>query len=401
MNKAAAVRSQARRAALVKRAGVLDRLAGVGARYKELLAGNSPLMGTYRWGKQAVNALSSLEDGVSPAAERLMYMWGVLKSNSPLGSELRKIYATRAGTGVAGIAGLKALLGGSGEKKVAKKAEAGDFTAARRNTMRKMAAVRSQARRAALTKAAEATFARGFRKAAEIADVDHVALCKQAAPGLTEQLIATLDPDYVGRGSATYLKLVDPANVGAAAGIAGGAGLLGDALLPGENKSKKRRIASGVAGAGLLGGGAYLAANDTARNAVRRAVLSTLGRVVEPFRKKMAEDRGASRRALLKAAADHSFGNRVSEWAGFLANPEILATLGGALTLPAGGVGIIPAAVAGGVGRVVGPLLALIKKQRSRADQQAYDSSSHVLKNLLLPGAGSYNMFKRLGHADA
>jgi hypothetical protein len=248
--------------------------------------------------------------------------------------------------------------------------------------MNKVAAMHSQARRAALTKAA-----------AEAAQV------KQAAPSLTEQLIARLDPDYVGRGSAAYLKLVDPANVGAAAGIAGGAGLLGDALLPGD-KSKKRRIASGVAGAGLLGGGAYLAANDKARNAVRKAILGTLGRVAEPFRTKMAEDRGASRRAFLKAAADHSFGNRVSEWAGFAANPEILGTLGGALTLPVGGIGAIPAAAAGGIGRIVGPLLALIKKQRSLADQRAYDSSSHVLKNLLLPGAGSYNMFKRLGHAD-
>lgn len=264
---------------------------------------------------------------------------------------------------------------------------------------------RSQARRAALVKSAKATatqdaYMAGFCKAAEALGVDPVALCKQATPALTEQLIAKLDPDYIGRGSAAYLKLVDPANVGAAAGIAGGAGLLGDALLPGEGKSKKRRIASGVAGAGLLGGGAYLASNDKARNAVRKAVLGTLGRAVEPFRKKMAEDRGATRRAFLKAAADHSFGNRVSEWAGFAANPEILATLGGALTLPAGGVGAIPAAAAGGVGRIVGPLLALVKKQRSLADQRAYDSSSHVLKNLLLPGAGSYNMFKRLGHAD-
>ena len=240
--------------------------------------------------------------------------------------------------------------------------------------MNKTAAIRSQARRATLTKAAQ-------------------------VPAFTEQLIAKLDPDYVGRGSAAYLKMVDPANVGAAAGIAGGAGLLGDALLPG-NKSKKRRIASGVAGAGLLGGGAYLAANDKARNAVRKAILGTLGRAAEPFRKKMAEDRGAARRAFLKAAADHSFGNRVSEWAGFGANPEILAALGGALTLPVGGVGAIPAAVAGGVGRIAGPLLALVKKQRSLADQRAYDSSSHILQNLLMPGAGSYNMFKRLGHAD-
>lgn len=240
--------------------------------------------------------------------------------------------------------------------------------------MDKTASMRSQARRAALTKAAQ-------------------------VPAITEQLIARLDPDYIGRGSAAYLKMVDPANVGAAAGIAGGAGLLGDALLPGA-KSKKRRIASGVAGAGLLGGGAYLAANDKARNAFRKAILGTLGRAAEPFRKKMAEDRCASRRAILKAAADHSFGNRVSEWAGFAANPEILAALGGALTLPAGGLGAIPAAAVGGVGRVVGPLLALIKKQRSLADQRAYDSDSHVLQNLLMPGAGSYNMLKRLGHAD-
>ena len=249
--------------------------------------------------------------------------------------------------------------------------------------MNKTAAIRSQARRATLTKAA-----------AELAGVDPGALCKQAAPALSEELIQRLDPHYLARGAAAYLKAVDPANVGAAAGIAGGAGLLGDAVLPGKGKSKTRRIASGVAGAGLLGGGAYLASNENARNAVRKAVLGTLGRAVEPFRTKMAEDRSMARRAFMKAAADHSFGNLASEVVGHTGgNAAILGTLG----LAAGPVGSLAGVMAGGLGVPLGGLLALIKRRRTAAEQVAYDSSSHILKNLLVPGAGSYNMWKRIG----
>jgi len=258
---------------------------------------------------------------------------------------------------------------------------------------------RSIDRRAALTKAAavdpaHAAFAAGFSKGAEALGVDPVALYKQAAPALSEELIQRLDPHYLARGTAAYLKAVDPANIGAAAGIAGGAGLLGDAVLPGKGKSKTRRIVSGVAGAGLLGGGAYLASNENARNAVRKAVLGTLGRAVEPFRTKMAEDRSTARRAFMKAAADHSFGNLASEVIGHTGgNAAILGTLG----LAAGPVGSLAGATAGGLGTPLGGLLALIKRRRTAAEQVAYDSNSHILKNLLVPGAGSYNMWKRIG----
>lgn len=258
---------------------------------------------------------------------------------------------------------------------------------------------RSIDRRAALTKAAavdpaKAAFAAGFSRGAEALGVDPGTLCKQAAPALSEELIQRLDPHYLARGTAAYLKAVDPANIGAAAGIAGGAGLLGAAVLPGKGKSKIRRIASGVAGAGLLGGGAYLASNENARNAVRKAVLGTLGRAVEPFRTKMAEDRSMARRAFMKAAADHSFGNLASEVVGHTGgNAAILGTLG----LAAGPIGSLAGATAGSLGTPLGGLLALIKRRRTAAEQVAYDSSSHILKNLLVPGAGSYNMWKRIG----
>lgn len=258
---------------------------------------------------------------------------------------------------------------------------------------------RSIDRRAALTKAAavdpaKAAFAAGFSRGAEALGVDPGTLCKQAAPALSEELIQRLDPHYLARGTAAYLKAVDPANIGAAAGIAGGAGLLGAAVLPGKGKSKIRRIASGVAGAGLLGGGAYLASNENARNAVRKAVLGTLGRAVEPFRTKMAEDRSMARRAFMKAAADHSFGNLASEVIGHTGgNAAVLGTLG----LAAGPVGSLAGVAAGSLGTPLGGLLALIKRRRTAAEQVAYDSSSHILKNLLVPGAGSYNMWKRIG----
>lgn len=96
----------------------------------------------------------------------------------------------------------------------------------------------------------------------------------------------------------------------------------------------------------------------------------------------------------VKSAADHSFGNLASEVIGHTGgNAAILGTLG----LAAGPVGVVAGTAAGGLGIPLGGLLALIKRRRTAAEQVAYDSNSHILKNLLVPGAGSYNMWKRIG----
>lgn len=144
-----------KKAASVKAAGALTTLARGLSRYKELLTGSGANLIPYRVQKGAISTAGELgklfgepNAAGDAAAARLKLALDTLRADGPVGSELRKVYATRAGTGIAGLAAVKALLGG-GEKKAAE---------------------------------AEAAFAEGFCKAAETAGVDPVALYKAAAP---------------------------------------------------------------------------------------------------------------------------------------------------------------------------------------------------------------------------
>ena len=117
---------------------------------------------------------------------------------------------------------------------------------------------------------------------------------------------------------------------------------------------------------------------------------------------KAAEIAGVDPGALAKAAAgssDYSTANAASEVAGFL-SPAALDVLG-RIALRRGRPGAAIAAAAGrgvtSLGNLVGTVTGLAKDTRSNAAQAAYDSERHILKNLL-PGVGGYNMWKRIGN---
>lgn len=204
-----------------------------GGRYRELLRGSSATLTPYRLAQQLTGGFGTLANrlGLARAGEtahaKLQLAVAALRGElgEPIAKELAKVYATRAGTGLAGVAGV----GLSG--RALHSALSGDKQ----------------------------------KKAAEA--------------GLSDSIVNKIDPKYQMRGAANYLRLVDPPNVASIAGIGAGAGLIGSALLPGEGKSRAGRIAKGLAGAGLVGGGLYLANNDKARNAVREAVLGLVGRL--------------------------------------------------------------------------------------------------------------------------
>lgn len=137
---------------LAKRAGVLDGLVRGIARYKELLTGNGSRLLPYKMQQQFLSMggeidkmFGSRSAAGDTASAKLRLLLNTLKADSEAGSELRKVYATRAGTGIAGALGLKALFGGKGD-----------------------------------SKKAEAAYLDGFCKAAEAAGVDPAALVKQA-----------------------------------------------------------------------------------------------------------------------------------------------------------------------------------------------------------------------------
>lgn len=123
--------------------------------------------------------------------------------------------------------------------------------------MDKVAAYRSIARRAFLTKAAAASTA-------------------SVTDALGRAIVNKL-PDE-GRGALMYHGLMDPGTLIPVLGIAGGAHQLTNVLDPDPEKSNTSRLVNGIAGLGLMAGGAYTFANDDARNAVRRAVYRLFGK---------------------------------------------------------------------------------------------------------------------------
>lgn len=205
-------------------------------------------------------------------------------------------------------------------------------------------------------------------------------LQKSAAPISDFQRAA----DTVG-GAYGYYRALDPANVAAASGVLGGGKLLFDAATGANTESGKGRVAKGILGTGLMGAGIYAGMNDNARNAIRRAVFEFIGKAV----------RNGKRRLGKTAADDSSATNAISEVAGHLTAPLTLGILGGLATKHP--VGLIAGQAIGHTGSAIGVLAALLKARRSAGAQRDYDSESHILRNLLVPGQGSYNMWKRIG----
>lgn len=171
---------------------------------------------------------------------------------------------------------------------------------------------------------------------------------------------------------------------------------LAQALTKEREAVAKTRILTGIGalGTGGAGYGVYNALQDGEKKAAEAAFIQGFC--------KAAEAAGVDPVALYKQAAgssDHSTANAVSEVAGFSV-PLLLNVLSRRSLLR----GRIPAAVAyghasrvAGLGNLGGAIAAAVKKSRTDAAQGAYDSKLHVLRNLI-PGAGSYNMFKRIGH---
>lgn len=130
-----------------------------GARYGELLRGSSDTLAPYQLAQELTHGFGAVgrKLGVVRPGEttlaKLQLAVAALRGElgEPVATELAKVYATRAGTGAAGV-GLSGL------------------------------ALHSALSGAEQKKAAEAAFAEGFCKAAEAAGVDPVALYKQAAP---------------------------------------------------------------------------------------------------------------------------------------------------------------------------------------------------------------------------
>lgn len=136
---------------------------------------------------------------------------------------------------------------------------------------------------------------------------------------------------------------------------------------------------------------------------------------------KVAEASGADPEALAKYALElkkkekpnYSFRNTATGLLGTLGTSTASSTVAGAglgalvgalsrgrinpasATEIGAGLGL----VGGHAANAGGGLAALFTKTRSKAEQAAYDREGHTLKNLLLPGYGTYNNFKRLGRA--
>lgn len=114
---------------------------------------------------------------------------------------------------------------------------------------------------------------------------------------------------------------------------------------------------------------------------------------------------GASRllRRLRNVANDTRGGegtaNLVGEHFGTATSILAAAALGGAATIPLGGIGAIPAGLAAaGISSLGGPLTALLTKTRDKKSQSEHDKDWH-LADWLVPGVAQYNYWKRVGRA--
>jgi hypothetical protein len=109
------------------------------------------------------------------------------------------------------------------------------------------------------------------------------------------------------------------------------------------------------------------------RNAYHESFVQTLGRLVKSAQ---------------YVPEDHSRMNLVTEAAGGVTAPLLLALLTKDKDLTKD---VTRGSLA------LASLGALLTRKRSRMDQAMEDAESHTLRNLLVPGVGSYSMFKRLG----
>lgn len=109
------------------------------------------------------------------------------------------------------------------------------------------------------------------------------------------------------------------------------------------------------------------------RDAYHKSFTQTLGRLVKSAQ---------------YAPEDHSRLNLVTEAAGGVTAPLLLALLTRDKQLTRD---VARSSVA------LAALGAMLTNKRTRMGQAMEDAESHALRNLLVPGVGSYSMFKRLG----
>lgn len=226
---------------LIKQAGLGGRLGAIlgkgidaawrgGARYGELLRGSSTTLLPYRLAQKLTRGFGSIGKKLGlvrpgeTTRSRMQLAVSALKGEfgEPVAKELAKVYATRAGTGAAGV-GLSGL--------ALRSALSGDEQ-----------------------KAAEAAYAEGFCKAAEIAGVDPGALAKAAAGS----------SDYSTANSASEVAgFLSPAALDVLGRIALRRGRPGAAIAAG--------LACGVTRFGNLVGAVTGLAKDTRSNAAQAA----------------------------------------------------------------------------------------------------------------------------------
>lgn len=127
-------------------------------------------------------------------------------------------------------------------------------------------------------KAAEAAYIDGFCKAAEAAGVDPVALYKQA--DIRDSLWKVM-PDTT-RGALVYHGLTEPGTLLPLVGTVGGMHQLAAALNPRRKASKTERALRGTVGLGLTAGGAYAMFDNDAKQAVRNALYRLVGILSKP-----------------------------------------------------------------------------------------------------------------------
>ena len=207
----------------------------------------------------------------------------------------------------------------------------------------------------------------------------------------------------VRRAALTKVAL-DPAQVLGYAGMLGGGALAGDAAMNGE-QSATRRIGKGVLGAGLAYAGHKAmtdpkwqgAVNNGAQKAVSY-VRGLLGRV------KAAEAR-TEKRALDNVGSELG-GTIAAPLVGGVGGAGLGALVGAALAAAKGkpigrgaghgaAAGLVLGVPAAHVANIGGILAGVIRKRRTKQEQQEHDSKSHW--GNLIPGVGSYNYTKRMG----
>ena len=201
---------------------------------------------------------------------------------------------------------------------------------------------------------------------------------------------------------ATLTKVaLDPAQALGYAGMLGGGALAGDAAMNGEQSALKR-VGKGVLGAGLAYAGHKALTDPTAQDIIRTGTQRGMDFIRKFLGKAKAAEARTEKRAL---------DNVGSEIAGSIMSPVTTGLTGAGIAAlvaalrgknvrrAAGGGAVLGAALGAPLLEAGGVLAGVLSKRRTRKEQQEHDSRSHWAS--LLPGVAAYNRTKRMGRVLA